>query len=186
VSVSPLPLRSSPFAGFSRESARERVHHAVTAGRSLGSSPCSVPRENQFPERSSRSLSLLSRVLRLWCRRPGLPLQATASHAVPSPSTFSCPWAATYLPGLPTSGLRCLLSVSHALKAFIRPRAAGLVSCRSRPWGSALQGRFPLAELCLLSKVIALLRLACPRLPLLRFIRLCGRSRVRHTIPDLP
>jgi hypothetical protein len=36
---------------------------------------------------------------------------------------------------LPTLGLRCLLSVSHALKAFFRPLSAGLVSCRSRPWG---------------------------------------------------
>jgi len=36
---------------------------------------------------------------------------------------------------LPASGLRCLLSVSHALKAFFRPPPAGLVSCRSRPWG---------------------------------------------------
>jgi hypothetical protein len=36
---------------------------------------------------------------------------------------------------LPTLGLRCLLSVSHALKAFFQPLSAGLVSCRSRPWG---------------------------------------------------
>jgi hypothetical protein len=36
---------------------------------------------------------------------------------------------------LPAFGLRCLLSVSHALKAFFRPPPPGLISCRSRPWG---------------------------------------------------
>jgi hypothetical protein len=36
---------------------------------------------------------------------------------------------------IPAIGSRCLPSVSHALKAFIRPLSAGLVSCRSRPWG---------------------------------------------------
>jgi hypothetical protein len=36
---------------------------------------------------------------------------------------------------IPAIGSRCLPSVSHALKAFIRPLSAGPVSCRSRPWG---------------------------------------------------
>ena len=30
----------------------------------------------------------------------------------------------------------------YALEALIRPRPTGLVSCRRRPWGFALQGRF--------------------------------------------
>jgi hypothetical protein len=79
-----------------------------------------------------------------------------ASLAVPSPSTSSRSWAATP-PGDTTPGFWCLLSVSHALEAFIRPGPAGLVSCRSRPWGCALQGRFPPAEPCLLSEVHTLL-----------------------------
>jgi hypothetical protein len=82
----------------------------------------------------------------------------TASLAVFAPSASSWSWAATF-PGDTTPGFRCLLSVSHALEAFIRPAPAGLVSCRSRPWGFTLQGRFPLAEPCLLSKADALLRL---------------------------
>lgn len=36
----------------------------------------------------------------------------------------------------------CPLSVSHALRAFLRLEPAGLVSCRSRPWGFTLQGSF--------------------------------------------
>jgi hypothetical protein len=61
--------------------------------------------------------------------------------------------------GYQTSGLRCLLSVSHALEALIHPRPAGLVSCRSRPWGFTLQGRYPLAEPRALSSTVTLLQL---------------------------
>jgi hypothetical protein len=37
--------------------------------------------------------------------------------------------------GYPPPGFCSLLSVSHALKVLLRPPPAGLVSCRSRPWG---------------------------------------------------
>jgi hypothetical protein len=67
------------------------------------------------------------------------------------------------IPRLPAFGFRCLLSVSHALKAFLRPPAAGLIPCRSRPWGSTLQGSVPPAEPCALSSAHALLQLACVR-----------------------
>jgi hypothetical protein len=43
---------------------------------------------------------------------------------------------------------------------FFHPVPAGLVSCRSRPWGFTLQGRSPPAEPSILSDVAALLRLA--------------------------
>lgn len=45
------------------------------------------------------------------------------------------------IPEVPTSEFWCPLSVSHALEALIRSAPAGLVSCRSRPWGFPLQGR---------------------------------------------
>jgi hypothetical protein len=64
---------------------------------------------------------------------------AAASLAVRSPST-SCRWRAATHPGGNQPPGTCPLSVSHALEAFFRPSPAGLVSCRSRPWGSALQG----------------------------------------------
>lgn len=44
--------------------------------------------------------------------------------------------------GLPLLGLRCLLSVLHALEAFLHPRSPGFVSCRSRSWGSLPSGSF--------------------------------------------
>jgi hypothetical protein len=37
--------------------------------------------------------------------------------------------------GYPPPGFCSLLSVSHARKVLLRPPSAGLVSCRSRPWG---------------------------------------------------
>jgi hypothetical protein len=49
-------------------------------------------------------------------------------------------------PRLASPGLRCPLSVSHALRAFLQPLSAGLVSCRSHPWGFAPRGPFPSAE----------------------------------------
>ena len=58
----------------------------------------------------------------------------------------------------PLSGLRCLLSVSHALKAFLHPHSADLVSCRSRPWGFSLQGPSSLTEQPPLSRSSSLLR----------------------------
>jgi hypothetical protein len=68
-----------------------------------------------------------------------------ASLAVRSPSA-SCRCRAATHPGGNQPPGTCLLSVSHALEALLRPTPAGLVSCRSRPWGFALQGRFPPAE----------------------------------------
>jgi len=56
---------------------------------------------------------------------------------------------------------RCLLGVSHALKAFIRPTPAGPISDRSRPWGSLpLEDHSPLAEPHALSGTVALMWLA--------------------------
>jgi hypothetical protein len=87
-----------------------------------------------------------------------LPSRTAASHAVSSPSTSSRHRAATCPGGYQPPGT-CPRSVSHALRAFLRPTPAGLVSCRSRPWGFALQGLSPLAEQCVLSDVDALLGL---------------------------
>jgi hypothetical protein len=44
--------------------------------------------------------------------------------------------------GYQPSGLRCLLSVSHALKALLRPRPPSLISCWSRPWGLPFRVEF--------------------------------------------
>jgi len=82
-----------------------------------------------------------------------------ASLAVPSPTTSSWYRAATHPEGYRPPGT-CPLSVSHALRALLRPGPAGLVSCRSRPWGSTLQGRSPPAEPFVLSDDLALVRLA--------------------------
>jgi hypothetical protein len=86
------------------------------------------------------------------------PPPATTSLAVSSPSTFSQRLAATH-PGGNHPPSTCPLSVSHALRALLHQTPAGLVSCRSRPWGCTLQGRNPPAEPHLLSKAVALLRL---------------------------
>jgi hypothetical protein len=40
-----------------------------------------------------------------------------------------------HTPGFTKPRSSCPLSVSHALRALLRLRSAGLVSCRSRPWG---------------------------------------------------
>jgi len=81
----------------------------------------------------------------------------TSSLAVCSPSACSRYWAATSLGGYQPPST-CPLSVSHALRAFFRPVPAGLVSCRSRPWGSPFRVSPP-AEPFVLSDVCALLRL---------------------------
>jgi len=82
-----------------------------------------------------------------------------ASLAVFAPSTSSRYRAATLPEGYQPPGT-CPLSVSHALRAFLRPGPAGLVSCRSRPWGFTLQGRSPPAEPFVLSDDLALMGLA--------------------------
>jgi len=91
-----------------------------------------------LPRASSLSLSLLSRVLAL-CRRCRHCACAHSGNCLPCGSfpLRRFPGGGQLLTSqrLPASGLRCLLSVSHALKAFFRPPPAGLISCRSRPWG---------------------------------------------------
>lgn len=82
-----------------------------------------------------------------------------ASLAVSSPTAFFRRWPATYSRGLPALGFRCLLGVSHALKALIRPPSPGHVSDRSRPWGSPSRA-FPPADPPSLSAGRALLWLA--------------------------
>jgi hypothetical protein len=89
---------------------------------------------------------------------------ATASLAVASPSTFSRCRVATHSGGDQPPDT-CPLNVSHVLRALLHPVPAGLVSCRSRPWGSTLQGRSPPAEPSILSDVFALLGLTWLRLP---------------------
>jgi len=64
---------------------------------------------------------------------------AAASLAVRSPSA-SCQRRAATSPGGNQPPGTCLLSVSHALEALLRPTPAGLVSCRSRPWGCRPSG----------------------------------------------
>jgi hypothetical protein len=113
------------------------------------------------PRRSSLNLPLLSRVLQLWrhrcCPPFGSPYRLPSLRFIPL-RRFPEYGQPLYSRGYHTTGLRCLLSVSHALEAFIRPHPAGLISCRSRPWGSTLQGRYPLAEPFTLSSALALLQ----------------------------
>lgn len=59
-----------------------------------------------------------------------------------SPSAFSQPCRATYLRRVPTHRLRCIPRVSHPLDALLPARPAGLVSSRSRSWGSLLEALF--------------------------------------------
>ena len=77
-----------------------------------------------------------------------------------SPTAFSRQRPATYPRRLPTLGLRCPLSVSHALKAFFRPLSAGPLSCRSRPWGFPFRVLNSLPERSTLSSFSPLLWLA--------------------------
>jgi len=131
----------------------------------LRSSPCRRLSDFDVPERSSLSLSLLSRVFPLWCRR----LESLLTVPLPD-GCLSCgffpfsvfPTSGSHIPRrIPTLRLRCLLSVSHALKAFIRPMSAGLVSCRSRPWGFPFKASPP-TERAILSDASSLMRLARP------------------------
>lgn len=91
------------------------------------------------------------------CRLPrGGPRSRLPPLRFLSPPAFSRSWVATCT-GRYQLPATCLLSVSHALKAFFHPRPASLVSCWSRPWGFSLQGRSPLAEPYILSDAVALL-----------------------------
>jgi hypothetical protein len=113
------------------------------------------------PNKSSLSLSLLYRV----SFTPEPPLQLgllpafhhkSTSLAVSTPSTFSRFQAATSPWRQPTSSC-CPHSVSHALRALLRPGPAGLVSCRYRPWGYHPPGFIPPAEPYVLSNAVALM-----------------------------
>jgi hypothetical protein len=59
-------------------------------------------------------------------------------------------------PGLP-SPTACASRFSQPPGAFIRPEPAGLVSCRIRSWGSALQSFLPLAQPYAVSSAVTLL-----------------------------
>jgi hypothetical protein len=85
----------------------------------------------------------------------GLPSWMTSSLAVSSPSTFSRYRAATH-PGSYQPPGTCPLGVSHALRAFLRPEPASLVSCWSRPWGSPFR-------VDLHSQSRSSSRMSCPR-----------------------
>lgn len=117
-------------------------------------------RKCDFPGPSSLRLSPLFKVpLHRRRHHRGCPHQWLPPLRFFSPSAFSWFRAATLPEGYQPPGT-FPLSVSHALRAFLRPVPAGLVSCRSRPWGSTLQGRSPLAEPFVLSDDLALVRLA--------------------------
>jgi len=108
--------------------------------------------------RSSPGLSRPSRARSHRCRRRRLPPDDCLPCGLLPFDVFPVP--GSHLPwGYQLPGT-CPLSVSHALRALLRPAPAGLVSCRSRPWGSTLQGRSPPAEPCVLSDAAALLWLA--------------------------
>jgi hypothetical protein len=120
---SPLPLRPSPH----------RLAHGVfvpSGARGLCNPRAKTLVALRSPPESDRPDAAAS----------GRDPLATASLAVCSPSASSQRRAATH-PGGTSSGFCCPLSVSHALEALLRPPPAGLVSCRSRPWGFPLQGR---------------------------------------------
>jgi hypothetical protein len=116
------------------------------------------PEEASSSRQSSLSLSLPFRDPLRWRRRwPGLPNRRQPPMRFVAPSASSRCLAATHPEGNQPSSTGPL-SVSHALRALFRQTPAGLVSCRSRPWGCTLQGRNPLTEPHLLSEVVALMR----------------------------
>jgi len=106
------------------------------------SSPHRRPGRCDSPGRSSLRLSPLFRVpIASTPPTTGFRSAQAASLAVSSPSASSRHRAATCPGGYQPPGT-CPLSVSHALRALLRPGPAGLVSCRSRPWGSCPPGSF--------------------------------------------
>jgi hypothetical protein len=101
----------------------------------------SSPRGVRRPRKDSRRLALPSRE-----HCPGAAVSRSKLPRRQPPMRFASPsassrcQAATH-PGGYQPPSTCPLSVSHALEALLRPTPAGLVSCRSRPWGFTLQGR---------------------------------------------
>jgi hypothetical protein len=108
------------------------------------------------PQQSSLSLCSSSESRSHLSRPGGVCSTSGTSLAVSSPSTFSRFQAATQ-PGGNQPPVCCPRSVSHALRALIRPEPAGLISCRSRPWGLHPPGFIPPAEPHVLSNAVALL-----------------------------
>jgi len=93
-----------------------------------------------FPGLSSLDLSLPCRVLLHRCRhRRGEPRMRLPPLRFSSPSASSRSRVATCT-GRYQLPATCPLSVSHALRALLHPGPAGLVSCRSRPWGFCPSG----------------------------------------------
>jgi hypothetical protein len=76
--------------------------------------------------------------------------------------------------------IACAFRFSRPLGAFIRPEPAGLVSCRIRSWGFALQSFAPPVQPYAVSGAHALLSLGCP--PVLSET-LPSRRRCRSTAP---
>jgi hypothetical protein len=108
------------------------------SGLPVRSSSCRGPKDFDILGFSSLSLSLLSRVSPL-CRRCRRFLHQALWQQLPPlrslPLRRYSGSGQPLTPEVTSSGLRCLLSVSHALKASIHPLSPGPVSCRSRPWG---------------------------------------------------
>jgi hypothetical protein len=106
--------------------------------------------------RSSHGLVLSFRVLRAPSRRDSFATLSGptgrhgSSHEVLRPFSVSPHAAAACWPGLPRP-TACALRFSQPLDALSRPVPAGLVSCRIRSWGCALQSLPPLAEPCAVS-----------------------------------
>lgn len=82
---------------------------------------------------------------------------AASSLAVPSPSAYSRCWPATYPGKEPLLRLRCLPSVSHALKASIRPTPASRIKA-GPAHGVSPSGSIPLTGHSTFSGDASLLR----------------------------
>jgi hypothetical protein len=111
---------------------------------------------------ASHGLLRLSRVSLLWrrCLRSSINQPSAASSlAVSSPSAYSRCWPATYPGKEPPLRLRCLPSVSHALKASIRPTPASRVKA-GPAHGVSPSGSYPLTGRPTFSGDHSLLRLA--------------------------
>jgi hypothetical protein len=110
--------------------------------------------------RSSHGLVLSCRGLRAPSRRASFAILPDrtgshgSSHEVLRPFDVFPHAAAAWWSGLPRP-TACALRFSQPLGAFIRPVPVGLVSCRIRPWGRALQSLPPPAEPCALSDACA-------------------------------
>lgn len=114
-------------------------------------------------------MTFLDFPLLVFCSSPEFSSVAAAFRHPPSGDFLSCAFfpfdvfpllGSHSLPDLPSSGISCLLDVSHVLKAFLHPITPGLISCQSRPWGFSLEDSFPPTEPPALSSTYSLLRLA--------------------------